>query len=206
MPSQCRLNYRKANYDEINRFLFNIDWIGSFAFYSDTDSLYNAFCEILMDVRFVPKSDVRSINLALPKQIQKIMVYKNQLWNQLDDSNSKSKYIYVTKRLNKKLKKYYQYLERKALLRYPTSIFSYVKRFVNSRSARLPVLNSGDSLHYTDDSKVIVFASYFHSVYQLKDLALPDAVVPCDRLRHVYTSEAEVYDLLLNLRNTAKHC
>lgn len=82
-------DFHSCNYEDINQFLFSIDWNLAFSGCTDIDSLYHVFRTIILEVieNFVLVKRINSNVRKLPLHIKKMIEYRRKLLKNLTNVN-----------------------------------------------------------------------------------------------------------------------
>lgn len=162
-------NFNKANYSALSNFFNCVDWWDILRNYTDLDDLYKRFCRVVYAglSNHVPFHSIEVLNQScFPKHITNLMSQKTRLFNSLANPLLDSRYKKVNLELDRHLRKFFAYRERRALSSTKRNvIFSLVKQKIKG-IGKLPVLlDESGNRYVTDVQKAEVLAKYFSSVF-----------------------------------------
>lgn len=159
-------DYKKADFVSLNRFFKSIDWISLFSHTNDINEIYESFCITIKEGvdKFVPFcKNQKSKNL--PKQIQRLLCVQKDLWAKNKHINDKKKYLTVTHRLHKQIRKFFKNKESKIVMA-KSKKFKYVGSFLKNKKNFIPVLiDKNNEPIIADKDKTELLSKQFHSVF-----------------------------------------
>ena len=169
-------NFHMANYSIVNNYFSSIHWQSIFSLCPTTNELgvydpaahlnniYSTFTNIVHDAinAYVPNHKVKSMFTSYPKHIKSLMKYRLQLWH--DKKVDKIKFAKCSKRLNREVKKFLQYRERKNLSKI-NSKYKYVRLFLKTKNRKIPTLAYNNNMLLSERDKCEALAETFQSIY-----------------------------------------
>ena len=174
-------DFLQADYDSLNRYLANIDWLSVFSGYVSSSDVYRRFCMQLYKAftMFVPFRFKQPFAFNYPKHIQALFHQKQRLFETTHHPLSSSLYKKVCSDIEHHLRKFFANRERRlASQRFMAPLFQLVRNKLNP-DLKLHVLTNrlGNRLT-TDKTKAQALAEYFYSVFQSSSHHLPDLPLP----------------------------
>ena len=170
-----RKNFHSADYSIINNYFNSIQWPfvlsqcpTPYAVYDPLDRLnimYSTFMHVVHDAinTFVPTRKHRPTHAFYPKHIKSLFEHRLLLWQ--DKKMDKRKFTQCSNRLNKEIKKYQRYIQRKKFSKIKTK-YQYVRAFLKTKSRKIPTLiNTEGKLLFSDNDKCEAFANTFQSIF-----------------------------------------
>lgn len=161
-------DFSRTDYDAMNAYLSQIDWLSLFSDFTDIDDMYTRFCNVVYHAidSFVPYRTPRSNTMAYPPHIQRIIKRRNILFSSLDTSPAAhDQYSAISTKLTREIKKWNRFCEHKKLLR-SKELFSHISKLTKSKTTIPPSLSRPDgSLATSTVDKVNLLAHHFSSVY-----------------------------------------
>ena len=211
-PTPARKNFHFANYTLINSHFQSLHWPSIFALCPSTNALgvydpivylnaiYSTFMTIVhnaIDV-YVPAFKNRTVVESFPRHIRRLMEYRLQLWN--DRNTDKDKLINCSKRLNKEVKKFQQYKQRRYLSKI-SSKYKYVRLFLKSKYHKIPTLMYKGNAIFTDVSKSNALADTYQSIYNHGNFVTSDicSTKNSNILNFIEINPSDVYKELKSL-------
>ena len=175
-----RRNFRKADYDGINKYLSTINWISLF---QNSDRNVESFwgkISLILDYcieNFVPFSmKSKGKRTRPPKKLRKLAVKKKSLYKASKiDHSKKESYKEVSREYEKTVKDLNVEYES-ALMDEPSlsKFYSFIKGKLQQQET-VPALQRNDSTLVTDDDeKAEILNSYFSSVFTLDNHIVPE--------------------------------
>lgn len=201
--NKCVRNFFKGDYDRLNHYFLNVNWSEILYRFSDLDSIYSAFCQVVYwgIEECIPFIAPSSNKLRYPCHINKIMEYRNKIWPFISDDSTLKKFQLASKKLSSEIVKFHRYIERKKYLKHGKSFFNFISRKVKPKNCAIPSILQNDLPIFDNVQKANIFASYFKS---LSDNAFPAMKfsakkLPQNFITNVYISDSEMFDLLEKL-------
>ncbi|KAK6052161.1 hypothetical protein COOONC_10334, partial [Cooperia oncophora] len=107
-------DFLKVNYDRLNEYLSNVDWLGLFNNYVSMDDIYRRFCKTVYKALtlFVPLKFPQRRPIKYPLHIRNLLAQKERLFRILDNPMSCPLYRKVCRDVDYHLKKFVSNLER----------------------------------------------------------------------------------------------
>ncbi|KAK6060981.1 hypothetical protein COOONC_01357 [Cooperia oncophora] len=178
----------------IERYLSNIDWIGSFATADSLEEKYELFISILhytMDM-FAPLRKTRIARYKLPRYLERMISQRRKIWSCAVAEGSDrmwSKYKILDSRLNRRLLRYNAYLEKKVVESGDsTKLFTYINKRLNEPK-KIPALRTSQSkIVILDEEKAEILAEHFQGIFAKED--------------DVFSHKDEIFDLLSKWPNS----
>jgi hypothetical protein len=164
--------------------------------------MYLSFQNIILsgfDI-FIPKFSAQSKKFQYPLYINKLIEYKSQLWKNAHHPPVLEKYKKASEDLDKHLKKYTNYVEKKALAKSNNAIYKYVERNLRPKYSKINSIISNGRLILGDKNIANALHQHFQSVHQQAPSIMTPAPDPnLDPLFDsslAFISEKAVYDAL----------
>jgi hypothetical protein len=161
------LDYHKADFLSLNRFIFSTDWNVVFADCQDINSAVTVFNSIVSQgiSLFVPTRTRKLQIQTMPEYIRKLFDYRALLWKDIACPIIRRKFNSISVKLNKLMKKFIQNREKHILAKKPTKIFNYVSTQLKPKNGKLPALNVNGSIITENSDKCELFAEHFFSCF-----------------------------------------
>lgn len=159
--------YNRVDYNRLNCYLEGVDWCKVFCGYSDIDGVYYRFCLVLYQLfaKVVPFRYQRVGLQQYPPYLRNLFEQKSRLFSRLSRPLVHPLYKKVCSEINRHIKRYTAYRERRLLASNKRALFSYLRTKIKGTS-EIPVLKdqAGCFLH-TDQDKANALGKYFASVF-----------------------------------------
>ena len=167
--SSYRFNFRKANYNIMDKYFANINWNEFFRNTDDIDIAYNKFITILHEAMelFVPKLNNRKVrSSSFPKFISNTQKYLVKLARNLQYEKVRKKYNLIAKRLENQIKRNIRKRENKILKQSKSEYLRFIAAKSRPRLS-YPVITSDSGVNFfTPIEKSTAFLNHFKSFYQ----------------------------------------
>lgn len=165
-------NFNRADYKALSAHLLTIDWWSVFFGYVSVDDLYRRFCTVIYNALalYVPVDYAQPKAVKYPSHIQNLMSQKTRLFNQIVKFHgtplSSSHYKGICSELDRHLKKFLAYLQKKASRsRNSKKLFSLMKSKFKHLGCLPVLLDEHGNQYLFDQHKAEALASHFSSIF-----------------------------------------
>ncbi|EYB81592.1 hypothetical protein Y032_0378g284 [Ancylostoma ceylanicum] len=170
-PFVLRRNYKSANYDKIQSYLYSVDWYGSFNTVDTVNEKYEMFLSILKHSieLFVPVERVLLNQPNLPSYLNSLYRIRSRAWEHANKDNTPElweKFHLFDRKFHRKLYKYNCSIEKKIIESKNKPLFYKLLRSRLTRKEPIAALKGNDgNLIRTNTEKVELLADSFEKVY-----------------------------------------
>ena len=208
-----RRNFYKANYTEINKFLFSIDWnilFNNCSYYNDQgksdpisylNSIYKCFCEIIKFTieKFIPNKKCISKFDSYPPHIKSLFKYRLLLWKNLP--RNRMKFLECSKKFDFEVNKFIKNKELK-IFRNQKTRYNYFGSFLKIKKQNIPTLQYQDKLIFTIKEKCEVLSNCFTKNFnnEIYDVDFQKNHENKNILKFIPINKDKVYEILKQLR------
>ncbi|KAK6062083.1 hypothetical protein COOONC_00249 [Cooperia oncophora] len=156
-------DFLKVNYDRLNEYLSNVDWLGLFNNYVSMDDIYWRFCKTIYKALalFVPLKFPQRRPIKYPLHIRSLLAQKERLFWILDNPMSCPLFRKVCRDVDHYLKKFVSNLERHLGNQASLKLRSLQVQIQDP----LPTLKDLGSTILSEPSKAQALGKYFASVF-----------------------------------------
>ena len=186
-----KLLYDKGNYEEINKYFSEVNWIKEFKSLNINQS-YSSFLKhyYFACATHIPRSKIRTKNgeIWMTKELKSLIKTKNKFWisnKALKWSIPESKTIYnkmkreVTKNINTAVRTYEQNLMTKVKLE-PKLLYAYINKKQKVKNSIKAMVNQAGEMCLDPIEIANILNNYFGSVSQIKeDDCIPVVEMKC---------------------------
>jgi len=176
-----RKNFHKANYIEINNFLYSIDWLtlfknckfetGANSARNYLNSIYSLFCKVIDYVieQFVPNSTIS--NYPFPRHIRSLIHYRFKLWKTQPMDNEK--FIICSKKIDFEINRFLKNRENNKIKNLKTR-YKFIGSFLKTKTQLIPSLKYDNVSIFNDTKKSEVIAKTFQTIFNHEDYTTND--------------------------------
>lgn len=174
IPTPC---FSKTDFNSMKTLLSKVSWEEVFDLYLSIDDIYERFCTVIHSALAIctPMNTVIR-QQTLPSYLQRLIRYRNYLFDRSHIPQIREKFINISKRLNKKIVRYKSYIEQKIVAKASSKV---IYKFINSRmktkkNGGIPsLIDSHGNLVYSDSDKAELLSDYFSTVFVAENGHLP---------------------------------
>ncbi|KAL6743857.1 hypothetical protein Aduo_016848 [Ancylostoma duodenale] len=162
------LDFAHGNFAGISHELSSIDWWSILDNSSSMDELYHRFAFIMhtLFAHFVPLKRRKFSFSNYPRQINNLIEQRNRLFCQLENPLLSEKYRAISASLEKHIKRFRAFKEKKLARMNSRSLFSYIRPVLNEQFASRVILDEQGKKYRTDKEKAEGLALYFANIFR----------------------------------------
>ena len=202
--SLTKLDYKNANYDNINTYLSYIDWNNVFSYSTEIDAQYQSFINILKTAihLYTPIKKSKSLISKLPKHIQSMIINRDKLFSQYQNNQIIEKINQTSQKIDKEIQRYYRNRENSKMSKLETK-YDFVANFLKNRKTNIPTLIDEENNPIFKDNEKAEQIAIFIEKTQTKQNSHYDITLknPQQKINNIDISELNVFELLSNLSN-----
>ncbi|KIH60879.1 hypothetical protein ANCDUO_08857 [Ancylostoma duodenale] len=116
--------------------------------------------------RFIPRKQRKISWNVYPRHILNLMEQRNRLFSQLDDPLTSDKYRNISEELEKHIKKFRAFKDKKLSRMSSQSLFAYMRPLLNEQNASQTIYDDDGTKYRTEQEKAEVLAHYFASIFR----------------------------------------
>ncbi|EYC39568.1 hypothetical protein Y032_0651g1152 [Ancylostoma ceylanicum] len=167
------LDFAHGNFDGISQELSAMDWWSILDNCSSMDELYHRFAFILhtLFAQFVPLKQRKFSFSKYPRHINNLIEQRNRLFCQLEDPLTSQEYRAISANLEKHIKKFRAFKDRKLAKMNSQSLFSYIRPILSEQSASRVIFDEKGKKYRTDPEKAEGLAHYFADIFEKSEHA-----------------------------------
>jgi hypothetical protein len=202
-PKQSYLNFFKADYKTMAKFLVSINWEFNLSFFHSVDDklqYLNDFLRYLFSL-FVPSCVPRTIKVSLPRRLRCSGRQIRRLHSRIKRAglnlSSCSLYRSLLKSYKNDVLQFFKLLEQRELENTSSKRFWSFIRKKTSGKGSIPTLFDGQNNVVLDSDKAEVFNNYFSTVFSVDNGVLPPMFKSCcNSLDNIVFDVLDVFEVL----------
>lgn len=168
-PPKKISNFSKANFIEMNRFFYNVNWESKFTGHPNISALYQHFCFIIHKAvsLFVPHTDVHpNKQKAYPHHIQRLIRHRDALFKKSNIPLVRNMYSSVCVKISGKIRRWERNKQARIFKHKGTkSLCAIIKRLTKPKQNLSTHLEVGENLIFDSSERANVLAKTFCAAY-----------------------------------------
>ena len=205
-PRTPKLNFYRANYNEINLHLSSINWENILLPNENINMMYSKFVDVIQTIikLYVPLNKITRKSY-IPKEIKRILKAKKILYRKSKSNSSyKCKYKEICKSYKEAIKKYKNNCEQKILKSNSKKVlYNHIKKKLHSRHYIPPLTEQNGNICQNPQSKANLLNNTFAKVFlnDSESTHLPNPITTNSYITPHYINPITHEQILNSIRN-----
>ena len=175
-----KFNFYKADYEKINRYLSNINWVDIFSYTSNIDEMYSNFMQVIQtSIQLYTPISTTYKKTKLPKHIRTLLKEKQRLYKiSKHDNLAKTAYQNISKEYTSAVKAYKNKCEQNVINNKNKKVlYNFMKKKLRTNHQLPPLLQPNNEITLDAQTKANLLNSTFAKIFLKDELSTDTATL-----------------------------